>query len=686
MRLIISEKDKAASRIADILSNGKYKVLKRARVNVYDIGNWNGDETVIIPLSGHIVDVDFSEDFSSWKKTDLWDIVRAGFVYKPSRKDICSILREYGRNASEVVIATDFDREGEAIGREALDIIRSVNKNLTVRRARFSSITGKEIRDAFKEENLHDLDENLADSADARREIDLVWGAVLTRFISLVSKRLGRNFLSVGRVQTPTLGLMVNREKEILKFKPEKYWQITAGLKREKKFTARYKKEKIFDKNELDRVLQDLDGVKRGVVRSVKESIKKSSRPAPFNTNDFLRSAASLGISPARAMQIAENLYMSGLISYPRTDNTYYPKTLNIRSILKVIERTEFSDMAAEILEKKRISPSHGRKKSTDHPPIHPTGAARRSDLDKTSWRIYELIVRRFIATLSDDAKIKTKRIVFKIDGHEFISNGQVIVEPGWLKYYTYSKTKEVILPDLSVGDEVKVLEIKHEEKETQPPARYTPASLLKEMEKLGLGTKSTRPAIIQKLVTRGYITGTRSYKPSGVAFKVIDALEKHAELITEPDMTAQLERDMEKIAEKKKKKDAVVSESKKLLEKALHELEGNREAIGADLREGLREDRLKSRILGPCKSCNGQLVIRVSRSSGKRFAACNSYPDCNETYPLPQKGKIIPTGKICPKCGTPIIRVEFNRGKGRRYFEMCLDPNCPTKKGWKKK
>ncbi len=683
MRLIIAEKDKAARRIAEILA-GKPKVLKEGKIRVYDLGNWNGEDTVVIPLSGHIVDVDFDKDFSSWKNSSLWDIIRSGFVYKPIRKDIARILQDYGKYADEVIIATDFDREGESIGREALNIIRDVNPDINVKRARFSAITEKEIKEAFREENLHSLDEALADSADARREIDLTWGAVLTRFMSLTSGRLGRDFLSVGRVQTPTLALIVNREKEILAFKPKKYWQVIGKFKKSQEFEAKYKEDKIWEKEKVLGILGRVKQARTALVKEVKTRKKKASRPTPFNTNEFLRAAANLGISPARAMQIAENLYMSGYISYPRTDNTVYPASLDLKGILLMLKKTEFSGLADEILAKGKISPSKGKKKTSDHPPIHPTGPASRKDLDPNSWKIYELVVRRFLATLAEDAKLLATRVSLDVNGEEFVANGQVILDPGWLKYYTYSQTKETILPELSPGDKVEVIRIESVEKETQPPNRYTPAGLLKEMEKLGLGTKSTRPTIIQKLVDRKYITGGKNYKPSNVAFKVIEALEKHAPDITKSDMTAKLEKDMEMIAENRKRKREVVEESKALLERALKELETNQDAIKSELKAGLKQDRLKDKILGPCKKCDGQLVIRVSKSTGKRFASCSSYPNCNEIYPLPQKGRIIPTGKICKYCGTPIIRVEYGKGKNKRRFEMCLDPNCPTKKNWK--
>ncbi len=679
MRLIIAEKDKAAARIAEILDKG-VQVIKEGKLRVYKI-RLGGEEAIVLPLAGHIVDVEFNNDFSSWKNTNLYDIIDSSFVYRPSRMDIARVLRKYGKMADRLTVATDFDREGEAIGREAVSIIRRVNPNVKVDRARFSAITDEEITNAFKEENLYELDEALADSADARREIDLVWGAVLTRFISLASNMLGKNFLSVGRVQTPTLALIVNREKEIKKFVPEKFWVVNALLEKAgAKFKALHKREKFKDKEKAFAVKQKTVHSKEGVVKSVDLRKRKQSRPVPFNTNEFLRAAASLGVSPVKAIQIAENLYMSGYVSYPRTDNTVYPSSINLKEIVSKFLKSEFSEEAKTLLQGKLI-PSRGKMRTTDHPPIHPTGVAKKSKLDSQSWKIYELIVRRFFATLAEDAQVASTRVEIDINGEGFVAKGQTIVKRGWLEFYPYSKVKEEELPGMNKGDVVQVISVDVVEKETQPPNRYTPASLLKEMEKLGLGTKSTRPAIIQKLINRSYISGKKNYQPSDIAFRVVDSLEKHARDITLPDMTAKLEKEMEKISAGDILKSSVVIDSKTLLRKALSELEANKEVIGADIKEGAKLDRIKARMIGKCK-CGGELVIRRSRKTGKRFVACNRYPDCKEIYPLPQKGKVVPTGKTCPKCGTPVVRIYTKRGS----YEMCLDPNCETKKDWGKR
>jgi Topoisomerase IA len=218
-RLIVTEKNNTAKRIANILSGGKEKGRRVAGSNVYTFSN-----TTVMGLRGHIIDVDFPADKKNWNAVGPEELVWTDIVKKPTEKKYANALKKLGGDAEEVTIATDYDREGELIGVEALEIISSVNKEAKFDRARYSAITNDEIEKSFS--NLVDIDFDLAQSADARRVIDLVWGASLTRFLSLSSMRLGNNFLSVGRVQTPTLALITEKEEEIDNFVPEPYWEL----------------------------------------------------------------------------------------------------------------------------------------------------------------------------------------------------------------------------------------------------------------------------------------------------------------------------------------------------------------------------------------------------------------------------------------------------------------------------
>ncbi len=265
------------------------------------------------------------------------------------------------------------------------------------------------------------------------------------------------------------------------------------------------------------------------------------------------------------------------------------------------------------------------------------------------------------------------------VGNEPFIARGQRYIELGWKKVYPYSQANEVLLPKLKEGETVKLLDMKLHEKKTKPPARYSQSALIKAMADLGLGTKSTRHEIIQKLYARGYIKGNKAIIPNRIAFAVIDSLEKHDGLILKPEMTANLEKEMDEIALGKRSKKGVVEDSRKLLLQVLDQLLENRVSIGQELRKAIFEDR--KQFACTAEHCDGSLVVRRSKS-GKRFLGCTNYPKCTVTFPLPQKGKVEPLAEKCPVCGKPMIKVT-----GRRYsYKMCIDPNCKSKDEWKNK
>ncbi|MFH0986458.1 MAG: DNA topoisomerase I [Candidatus Micrarchaeota archaeon] len=669
MKIIIAEKPIAAKRIADIL--GKNKAVKLGPIQAYQLS-----DSIVIPLKGHVLDVDFPKAMNNWQNTALKDLVDANIEYTPSLAGIKKALSKYAKEAELLIIATDYDREGESIGKEAIDMVKAENPRIKIKRAKFSALTEEDVKQAF--ENLSDFDFNLADAADSRREIDLIWGAVLTRYISLASNRLGRSFLSVGRVQTPALALVVDREKEIKAFEPKDFWTVSIDcVKNSQDFIAVYEQEKLFDKVRAERTAALKSNT--ALVRKVEKKSQKANPPAPFNTTEFMRAAANLGIQPQRAMSIAEKLYMEGLISYPRTDNTYYPASLKLKDVLKKISAvSDFKEYAEKLMKKKTLIPSFGKKETTDHPPIYPVEKADKKKLEQQDWKIYELVCRRFMATLSEPAEMELTRADLDYCTENFVANGKVILKAGWREVYPYSKSEDKLLPELAEGEKVKVKGIKMEQKQTKPKPRYSAAALIKLMEDAGIGTKSTRHEILQKLVNRGYITGNQNFTPSEVAFVVIDTLEKYAEEITSPEMTAQLEKEMDEVEKAEKKKTDVVANSRAMLHKVLSKLDVHNQNIGQNIKNAV----IKDDLVGKCPLCGDNLkIIRTHR--GTRFVGCSGYAKgCRCSYPLPAKGKITVLGKLCPDCNLQVISVQYFK---KRPFEMCINHKCKSKANWGK-
>ena len=658
--VIITEKDNAARRIADILSDGTADTERVAGTTVY---NWGGNRC--IGLSGHVVGVDFPPEYNDWRDVEPVELIDAPIDKQPTQEGIVRALRQLARRASHVTIATDYDREGELIGKEAYELVREVNEDVQIDRVRFSSITDREVTEAF--DNPDELDFELAAAGEARQVIDLLWGAALTRFLSLSARQLGDDFISVGRVQGPTLKLIVDREREIEAFDPEDYWELFADLETDADggFESQYfyrdedgnEAERLWDGDRAEAVYDALAAAETAAVDSVNRRTRTDSPPAPFNTTQFIRAAGSLNYSAQQAMSIAEELYTAGYLTYPRTDNTVYPEDLDPRELLEAFTGdSTFGDDAESLLAADDITPTEGDEETTDHPPIHPTGELpSRNDLSEDEWEIYELVVRRFFATVADDATWEHLKVVAEIADREVVvdgeqttedltlkANGKRLVEAGYHAVYPYFSQSETHVPDVTVGDELAITDTVIEAKQTQPPRRYGQSRLIETMEKLGIGTKSTRHHTIEKLYDRGYLENDPP-RPTMLAKAVVEAAEEFADQVVSEEMTAQLEADMQAIAAGEKEYAEVTEESRRLLEDVFDDLTDSREAIGEQIQKSLKADK----TLGPCPDCGDDLLIRTSRQ-GSYFIGCNGYPDCEYTLPLPSTGKPLLLDETC--------------------------------------
>ena len=666
MRLIISEKANAAKKIAQFLAEGPVKEGKHRSVPHHTF-EWGDEECVSVGLKGHVLNPEYPEEYSNWQKVEPSNLIDAEIQKSVSEKGVAEAVRSLSKKADRVVIATDFDREGELIGVEALSLAFEANPSLVdhVERARFSALTKGEVTRAFDE--LVEVSRDLAAAGEARQDIDLIWGATLTRWVSRATKRYGSAFLSVGRVQSPTLVLIAERERERRAFVPEPYWEIEANLKNGEAFTARHAHGRFREEDAARTAYEKLTEI--ATITEVKEKSATRPAPIPFNTTGFLAAAAGIGISPSRAARLAEDLYTDGYISYPRTDNTVYPSSVDLREVLGQLRRAEeVGPYVEKLLERGKLSPTRGKKETTDHPPIYPTGRASKGALRDDQWKIYQLVVRRFLATLSAPAKTLRTTVRLESGGEPLISGGTVVTQEGWLAVYPYGRRPDEEMPSLSEGQEVKVEAKDLLAKETQPPGRYGQGRLIRLMEDLGLGTKATRPSIIQNLYDRGYVHDD-PLVPTETGIAVAQALKDFASEIATHEMTAELERSMDEISEGKTSKDVVVDESRDVLRRVYEHLENSEEEFADIVWGGIREDS----VLGPCKKCGRNLTIRRARKSGKRFAGCEGYPECDQTYSLPPRGEIIPLGTLCEACGSPEIKVVG----GRRPWITCIDMSC---------
>jgi DNA topoisomerase-1 len=663
-KLIITEKANAARRISTILSDGKSQSTTTGGVTVISFSS-GGDDYSVVSLRGHIIELDYPKEYNDWSAIAPEDLVYAPQVKTVRVKSILNSIKSIAAESDEIIIATDYDREGELIGMET---VKSIDVDMSkVKRAKFSALTKGEVENAFR--NLTEPDERLADAAEARQIVDLSWGAVLTRLISLSSGQVGNNFMSVGRVQSPTLKLLVDRHEEIENFVPVPYWNIVGkfGILA---FKGDHENNPFWKKEEAEAILQTISGQTSGTVVSYDSEIKEEYRPAPFDTTMMQVEANKIGIPPTTAMKLAEDLYTGGYISYPRTENTEYPKSLNLRSVLEKLKDSDFKNEASEVLAQEKIYPSKGKRSTTDHPPIYPTAGATSDKMKGDKWKLYELIVRRFLATVATNAKAEVTKCVIEVSGEKFLSDGYVLKEPGWKKYYKkYLPSNDNKLPLLKVGEEVDIRSLSLVESETKPPYRYNQGSLIQEMDRLQLGTKSTRHDIIGKLFSRNYVQGNYMIPtPSGIA--LTRSLEKHGGGITEPNMTAKLESDMLSISEGERTLDSVVKESQDMLHDVAVKITEASEAIGKEIKDALHSQQ----HIGICPSCGNNMSVK--RSKNGNFIGCDGYPDCKRAYPLPRGALIQTTDTKCEVCGLPQLKIIR---KGNPPSIQCIDPKCTS-------
>ena len=718
MKLVVTEKNDAAEKIAQLLGKG-VKKDKVFNTPVYRF-TVDGEEWVTIGLRGHILEPDFTPqlvykkrggwqgvtaegeavparipsslpkppfkkkkpfsedgvDLKGWKMEALPYLAYAPIEKLPKEKDIIRSLKNLAKKASSICIATDFDREGELIGSDALSCIKQVNDEAPVSRARYSAFTKEEIAHAFS--NLAELDENLAAAGESRQDIDLIWGAALTRYLTLVKFAGYGNVRSSGRVQTPTLALIVARERERLAFVPEDYWVIRGAFgEGDDEFeaphaTARFKTEKA-----AMLAMSHIEGAKTALVANIEKKKRTVRPPAPFNTTSLMAAAAAEGLSPARTMRIAESLYMDGYISYPRVDNTVYPSSLNLAEVVRTLSgNPAYAPYCNQLLSKGKLTATRGNKEETDHPPIYPTAKATPDDLPAAEYKLYNLVARRFLATLSDAAIVEGTKVTLEVPGEgsgerePFAARGDVTVKPGFRAIYPYGLKKDEQLPTLTEGETIAFRGATCQKKQTEPPARYSQGKLIQEMEKLGLGTKSTRHSIIERLYAVKYILND-PIEPSQLGMAVIDALDAYAPHITHPQMTAELEDGMSSIAAGKTTKEEVVNSSRDLLAQELDALLPVREQVKEALADAVAADA----YVGVCPKCGKDLQIRASSKTKSMFIGCSGWPECDITYPLP-KGKIEAQEEVCPTCGMPQVKVTAFRSKPH---VKCIDPNCPS-------
>jgi DNA topoisomerase-1 len=526
----------------------------------------------------------------------------------PGKADIIHDLKQLAKKANEVLLATDPDREGEAIAwhiKEELGLKKP-------KRIVFHEITKDAIAEAIAHPRM--IDENLRYAQEARRVLDRLVGYDLS---GLIWKKV-RYGLSAGRVQSPALRIIMEREREIRAFIPETYYTITAQTKTPKGDALTVTcSEEPRDKKVSDHII---DSVKKDglTVTDVTETEAKRTPRAPFTTSTLQQTASSrLGYSPSRTMQIAQKLYEAGHITYMRTDSTNIGKPAQA-AILEMVEK-EYGKEYAEA----HVYTTKSKNAQEAHEAVRPTNIKKETaGTTPEQKKLYELIWARAVSSQMADAKILRSKIESNTKDASvpsFTANGSRVLFDGWLKADPDARGEDVELPKVEKGDDLKVLEVSAEEKQTTPPPRYTEAGLIKELEKRGIGRPSTYASIMRTLDARGYVVKEgRSLKPTDTGDVVSSFLEEYFPTYIGDTFTAEMEDELDDIANGKREYVKTLSDF-----------------YGPFLKEVKIKDKEAGKItdLGPapakftCPVCGSAMVFKLSKQG--KFMSCNRFPDC---------------------------------------------------------
>jgi len=671
--LIITEKPQAAAKIAAALAEGDdEKISKPGGVSYYEL-NRKGKNIVVACAVGHLFSVSQNIKGADYPIFDIDWYPNYAVNKKDFTKKYYTVIKSLIKGASEIVVATDFDIEGEVIG---YNVVRFIAGQDDAKRMKFSSLTAKEIQEAYDNRNPT-IEWGQAIAGETRHFLDWLYGINLSRALMHSIRSIGKfKIMSIGRVQGPALNLIVQKEKLIQAFKPTTYWQVFLTVNDGKnKLEVKHNKD-ITKKQELEK-FKKLEG--KEAEASTKKTKQTVHPPAPFSLTSLQTEAYKFhGITPSQTLQIAQKLYLAGVISYPRTSSQKIPESMKPLEILEKLKK-RFGDLINHATQKK---PIEGSKSDPAHPAIIPTG--NNMKMEDQDAKIYNLIAKRFISCFCENAELENKRVEVVVDSGgeklKFVAKGMEVLKAGWMNVYPV-KMEEKEIKDMN--GKVKIEKVKIDEKETKPPKRYSPASIVTELEKRNLGTKATRANIIETLYNRNYIKD-RSIKATELGMRLIDSLDKHSPIIIDEKLTREIEKDMDSIRDSKRD---LVEKEEKILEKAhdaLTKISGDfkkqEKEIGKELVEANQayfDAEQESNKLGKkCPNCGeGELTIKYTPRFKSYFIACTAYPDCRQTYSLPKALIKNEANKECEECGWPML---ISIKQGKRPWIFCFNPECP--------
>jgi len=638
----------------------KYLVIVESPAKVKTIKKFLGSNYEVAASNGHVRDLPKSQ-----LGVDVENDYEPKYITIRGKGDVLAALRKEVKKAEKIFLATDPDREGEAISYHLIEALKLQNK--PVYRITFNEITKTAVKESLK--NPRDIDLNLVDAQQTRRVLDRMVGYKISPLLWAKIKR----GLSAGRVQSVALRIICDREEEINAFIPEEYWTLDAefNIKGEKKPLAAKYHGSIGSKEQLDKILKELENANYSIGDIKKgERVKKS--PLPFTTSTLQQEASKqLNFSTQKTMRIAQQLYEGvdvkglgtvGLITYLRTDSVRISDEAE-KMAREYIEKEYGSEFAKNDAKEVKIA----KKVQDAHEAIRPTDIARtptvvKDSLSRDQFRLYQLIWKRFTASRMNPAIYKTVSVKIEANGHCFTASASKLLFEGFMSVYTEDDEKadnNKLLMDLSKESEVSLDKMESKQHFTQPPSHYTEASLVRAMEELGIGRPSTYAPTITTILARRYVTKENKNLYITELGEVVNAMMKEAfPSIVDVNFTATMETLLDGVAEGNVPWKTVVSNFYPDLEEAV-------EVAQKDIAEVKIADEVSDEV---CDNCGRQMVIKYGPHG--RFLACPGFPECRFTKPYFEK-----IGIECPKCGKDIVMKKTK--KGRKYFGCIDNPDC---------
>ncbi|XP_063235537.1 DNA topoisomerase 3-alpha isoform X2 [Bacillus rossius redtenbacheri] len=684
--LCVAEKNDAAKNVAALLSGGNAR--RRDGLSTYNkiyefectvLGQRS--QVVMTSVSGHLLGLEFVGAYRKWTGCSPLALFDAPVkkicpqTYEPIKR---TLEREV-RSCSTLIIWTDCDREGENIGFEIIDVCKAVKNNLRIYRAKFSEITLQSVQRALQ--NLTQPDERISVAVDVRQELDLRIGAAFTRFQTLRLKRvfpevLGDSLISYGSCQFPTLGFVVERYKAITSFVPETFWKIKVNhTVRDLSVDFSWKRVRLFDQLACQVLYDVCMEWPLARVDAVSSKPKSKWRPLPLDTIELEKTASrKLKLNAKETMQIAERLYSQGYISYPRTETNIFPKELNLRSLIELqTNDPNWGEFAGQLLQE-GPTPRAGKKSDQAHPPIHPTKYAH--NLQGNESRVYEFVVRHFLACCSKDAEGLETIVDIDINEEKFVASGLMIIKRNYLDVYPYEKWTGKEIHVYRQGQTFEPTSIEMTDGNTTAPNLLTEADLIALMEKHGIGTDATHADHIETIKSRLYVglENDVHFVPGQLGMGLVEGYDSMGFPMSKPNLRAELEADLKRICEGAKDPAAVLREQidkyRDVFRMALAEAAKLDAALARYLQERAREPGPEdqelvpeeaSRPAMPCPRCGLHMVVRQRREGQGFFLSCMGYPDCRSAVWFPGSvERLAVSDHTCPQCGPQVHKLDF--------------------------